>query len=642
MEYNISYEVSALAFLLIIVVHFFFRRKYISLQGKIYSFYVLFIFFNIVTDIISTKMIASASQVPLVLNYIVNEVYICSLLCIPAIFYIYVLSLTHLIKKKILLVSSIPIIIGLTMACLNPFNELLFYFDEQERYLHGVANIYLYINALIYFMSAFVIIFVKRKQLKPTLFLTLVSIILMFFAGLVYQHLYPQNIIVGLGAVISQLLLYITMENPDMYCDSLTGVLNEEAMKAKVNTYYRQGKQATFVLISIRDLKMINDVFSRFYGDEVLKQIATYLIGESDDQSVFRINGDIFIVVCEDEDASFQLLHKILERLKQEWEINHVGVKMDASLAVMNMRNYQNANELFLMLEHVLVEMKKKGKKMIYVVDEEETKKLVRSATIQRALSDVIAKEKMEIAYQPLFDRHGKLRGLEALARLNLIKYGYVSPEEFIRLAETNGMILKLGIIIIKEVFTFMRENKKYFQDHMRVSINLSVIQIMKPMFAIELLALIDEYEINARNIVLEITESEAIYSNPTVLENLQLLHDANIELAMDDYGSGYANLDNMIDIPFKAIKLDKLVIWNSMHNRKARVILVNTVRMLQQLNFEIVAEGIESKEYFDDMKTLSFDLYQGYYFSKPLSKFVLWEEIEKIELRIQMEESNG
>lgn len=228
-----------------------------------------------------------------------------------------------------------------------------------------------------------------------------------------------------------------------------------------------------------------------------------------------------------------------------------------------------------------------------------------------------------------IFD--GKLFAIEALARMNLVKYGYVSPEEFIRMSEINGSIYRLGNVIINEVLSFVEDNKERFKQGISVAINLSVIQIMKPGFAKSLVSLLDERKISHDKIVLEITESEAIYSDPTVMDNLKALKEAGFSLAMDDYGTGYANLNNLIDIPFSTIKIDKQVVWNSMRNRKAKIILINTIRMLQQLDFEIVAEGIETEEHLEQMKRLSINLYQGYFYTKPLSRYELWEELDKI-----------
>lgn len=638
MNYNINYEISALVFLIIVIGYFYLKRKYINLQGKIYSFYVLFIFFNIVTNIISVGLINSADQVPLPVNYIVNEIYMCCQLIIPAILLLYILSLTNLLKKNIVLAFSLPILFGVIMVFLNPFTEYYFYFNEQLQYMHGIGHHYLYMNAIVYVSISLIVIIRYRKRLGAPLFFTFLAIILIMVSGMIIQAKFPNVLITGTGAVLSQLMLYLAMENPDNYSDSLTSVLNEDALKSKVSGLYEQGKKAHLVIVSLSDFKMINEVFSRSFGDVALKQVADYLRMEANTQTVFRVNGDVFIILTDNEEKGLLLKRKIMNRLKEEWHINHNSVRLSAKLGSMHTSDYKNSEELFVMLEHALSEMKEKESKKVYIVDEEEKEKLKRKSTIKRAIADIISKEHIEMAYQPIFYADGKLRAIESLARMNLVKYGYISPDEFIKMAEMNGAIIPLGNVIIKEVLNFIEENKEEFDKGLLVGINLSVIQLMKPSFSKEVLALLKQRNINSKCIVFEITESEAIYSDPTVIENIRLLKEAGSRLAMDDYGTGYANLNNMADIPFSTIKIDKQVIWNSLLNQKAKIILVNTVKMLQELNYDIVAEGIETQEHVDAMKHLNINMLQGYFYTKPVSKFDIWNELAKIKQRTQIE----
>lgn len=625
MIYNINFEICSLVFLILIICYFFTKRNYVNVQGKIYSFYILYVFFYLITSLFSVYLFEHIHDYPIALNYIVNELYNCLLFIMPLILLYYILSFTPMMKKTILVVLALPALIGVLIMFFNPYTNFYFYFNEQLEYVRGVGNIYLYINAIIYTTISFIIVIYYRKCLGLSLFATFIIILFIMDACLTYQYFYPKNVIIGMGAVISQVMLYLAMENPDIYRDTLTGVLNEKALHEK-------GTQSYLLMISMNDFKLINDIFGRNFGDDILKRFAEFLIHETDKQRVFRLYGDIFVIMVDEEEESINLATKVEERTKEEWSVNGISVRLSVKLGLMQPLNYQNNEKLYTMLEHAISVMKKSDSKSLYVIDEEEKENLARNATIQRGIADIISKGHIEMAYQPLYDINGKLYAIESLARMNLVKYGYISPEEFIRMSEMNGSIYRLGNVIINEVLTFVHENRERFNKGISVAINLSVIQIMRPAFARSLIALLDERKIAYEWIVLEITESEAIYSDPTVMENLQLFKKTGLRLAMDDYGSGYANLNNMIDIPFSTIKIDKQVVWNSMHNRKAKIILINTIRMLQQLDFEIVAEGIETEEHLEQMKRLSINLYQGYFYTKPLSRYELWDELDKIE----------
>lgn len=623
--YNINFELCSLIFLILIICHFFTKRNYINLQGKIYSFYLVFIFLCIVVNLISIYFIEHANDYPIIINYIMNEIYSCLIFVMPLIFLYYILSFTPLMKKSVLVLLATPVVFGVLMMLLNPYTNFFFYFNEQMQFVRGVGNIFVYINYFIYSLIIFIIVVYYRKKLGLTLFLTAIGILIIMNVCIMFQYFYPKIVISDMAAVITLYMLYLAMENPDIYSDSLTGVLNEKALHEK-------GAQSYILIVSMRDFKLINEVFSRRFGDQILKKFAEFLMNETDKHRVFRIYGDIFVITIEEEAEGYELATKVKNRIIEEWNDNNVSVKLSVKLGLMETKGYKSNEKLYAMLEHVISEMKKSGNKSLYVVDEREKENLARKVTIQRGIADIISKGHIEMAYQPLYDIDGKLYAIEALARMNLVKYGYVSPEEFIRMSEINGSIYRLGNVIINEVLNFVEENRERFKQGICVGINLSVIQIMRPDFAKLLIDLIDKRKIEHDKIVLEITESEAIYSNPTVMDNLRALKKAGFSLAMDDYGTGYANLNNLIDIPFSTIKIDKQVVWNSMRNRKAKIILINTIRMLQQLDFEIVAEGIETEEHLEQMKRLSINLYQGYFYTKPLSRYEIWNEIDKIQ----------
>lgn len=622
--YNINFELCSLIFLILIICHFFTKRNYINLQGKIYSFYLVFIFLCIVVNLISIYFIEHANDYPIIINYIMNEIYSCLIFVMPFIFLYYILSFTPLMKKSVLVLLATPVVFGVLMMLLNPYTNFFFYFNEQMQFVRGVGNVFVYINYFIYSLIIFIIVVYYRKKLGLTLFLTAIGILIIMNVCIMFQYFYPKIVISDMAAVITLYMLYLAMENPDIYSDSLTGVLNEKALHEK-------GAQSYILIVSMRDFKLINEVFSRRFGDQILKKFAEFLMNETDKHRVFRIYGDIFVITIEEEAEGYELAAKVKNRIIEEWNDNNVSVKLSVKLGLMETKGYKSNEKLYAMLEHVISEMKKSDSKNLYIVDEQEKEKLARKASIQRGIADIITKGHIEMAYQPLYDIDKKLYAIEALARMNLVKYGYVSPEEFIRMSEINGSIYQLGNVIINEVLNFIDENKERFNQGISVAINLSVIQIMRPDFAKFFIALLAERKIKHEWVVLEITESEAIYSDPTVMDNLKALKKEGFSLAMDDYGSGYANLNNMIDIPFSTIKIDKQVVWNSMRNRKAKIILINTIRMLQQLDFEIVAEGIETEEHLEQMKRLSINLYQGYFYTKPLSRYELWDELDKI-----------
>lgn len=233
---------------------------------------------------------------------------------------------------------------------------------------------------------------------------------------------------------------------------------------------------------------------------------------------------------------------------------------------------------------------------------------------IERAL----ANHGFHVYYQPIYSIEKKrFVSAEALLRLIDEKEGFISPEIFIPAAEKSGAIHKIGDYVLTEVFQFIAssEYKKLGLEY--IEINLSVSQCMHHGLADSILESMSRYGVSSNQVNLEITESAASYDQSVMSENLEQLSAAGLTFSLDDYGTGYSNMYRIAALPLKIVKLDKTFVNNQ--NSKMWTILQNTVRMIKDLNMEIVVEGIETEEMVKKFSDLKCDFIQGYFFSKPI-----------------------
>lgn len=244
---------------------------------------------------------------------------------------------------------------------------------------------------------------------------------------------------------------------------------------------------------------------------------------------------------------------------------------------------------------------------------------------IERAL----ANHGFHVYYQPIYSIEKKrFVSAEALLRLIDEKEGFISPEIFIPAAEKSGAIHKIGDYVLTEVFQFIASSEYRKLGLEYIEINLSVSQCMHHGLADSILESMSRYGVSSNQVNLEITESAASYDQSVMSENLEQLSAAGITFSLDDYGTGYSNMYRIAALPLKIVKLDKTFVNNQ--NSKMWTILQNTVRMIKDLNMEIVVEGIETEEMVKKFSDLKCDFIQGYFFSKPIPQREFVEFIDR------------
>ena len=374
-------------------------------------------------------------------------------------------------------------------------------------------------------------------------------------------------------------------------------------------------------MISLRAFKSVNDVLGISSGDMLLRAVAEYLISVVGTANAYRFVGDVFVVAIRDTDSSQQLLARIRKRFCDPWEAGKVSMRLTASVGLIGAEHCRsNTDELIKLIEFTVKEMKLRRSESLICVDERVSDSMRRCAAIEQALMQAIQDNCVEMHYQPLLDV--TTRGFptfEALARLELKDVGYIPPDEFISLAERNGLIIQLGETILESVCRFLSSQQPQRYGLELAQINLSVVQCMDAGFAARCLDILTRYGVDPAMICLEITETAASYSDQTLLDNMSALCAAGVSFALDDYGSGYSTADYVMRMPFSHVKLDKKLVNDAGRSERSRLLVCSLTQMFGRLGFKVVAEGVETEEEAAHLTEFGADYLQGYLYSKPL-----------------------
>jgi len=250
---------------------------------------------------------------------------------------------------------------------------------------------------------------------------------------------------------------------------------------------------------------------------------------------------------------------------------------------------------------------------------------------IEQELRSAIEKDELWMVYQPQINADGTLYGVEALIRWENEKLGLVGPDKFISVAEDTGLIKELGEFIIS---TSLKEIKKIQSDlniKFSLSINISVIQLMEFDFLKRLLSLIKYENFDKSILTIEITESLSIEDLDESLPLLNAIKNEGIEISLDDFGTGYSSLSILKKLPINELKIDKSFIDEILYDEREKALVKSIINIGKNFGMKTLAEGVESLEQVEELKNSKCDIFQGYYFSKPLNKDDLIQYLHKI-----------
>ncbi len=337
---------------------------------------------------------------------------------------------------------------------------------------------------------------------------------------------------------------------------------------------------------------------------------------------MFYLAGSRFAVVAKASKEDWEMLiEEIHERFRQPFSCCGVEVSLSVPMCMISYPECAcRLEDVVDMIGYSLAQAKTAGDEVVIYPGEDILKDGRREQEIIQIMKQALREKKFEVYYQPIYSvKEKRYVSAEALVRLQHWKMGFISPEEFIPLAEKNGLILEIGEFVFREVCRFMTEKKIWEYGIEYIDVNLSAVQCMQEKIHENLIQIMDEYQLEYHYINLEITETAAVMSSETLWSNMEHLMKHGVHFSLDDYGTGFSNTAHIIKYPFHTIKLDKSMVWSAMDNPKAMCALKHTIFMIKDMNMELIAEGVENSLQAEKLAEMGCDFFQGYYYSKPV-----------------------
>ena len=635
MMYNADFLIAAVVILLLVLRNFLDQKRAEDLNSRIFLFFAVMGILDVIAELVSNYYITSgdgdfglAAVVTTTIFYLFQALLPYALLC-----YIMTLHDNKLISVKKMLLAGIATILLVSIVLTNPFTEKLFYFDVSAGYVEGPWYRLMYYSALFHLAVILILVISWRKEFGPRKTKVILDILILCGCGVVIQLLHYPLLMTGFGMSLGILALFLTINNPNANRDSLTGVYNHLYLTRRSDELIAAGKSFHIITIYLYQLKHINKVAGVEGGDHIL-QLTAKKLEELCGSRVFRITGKRFLVLTMSLQECEYYITQIKKMFETDMQLDADSSKPATPVILSGIVHGQKLGASGLMLEYAeYLESLSMQNGMIEVIqdDQQTMDGFLYNKKVEQYLHTAIAQDLFEVYYQPLYDlKEKRYRTMEALSRLRHPSLGMISPEVFIGIAEKHGQIAKLGYLQFRKVCKFIKEHPQIMEKIESIKYNLSPLELLKSGYSKKLLRTIEEFDIPFSYFQFEITETVATEYSEALYQTIADFKKSGIQICLDDFGSGYANLNTVLKLPFSTIKLDRSLLNGICYDDQVALLYKNIVAVMQNLGHKVVAEGVETQEEIDLLKQWGVDLVQGYYYTKPLDSEQIIHKLEE------------
>jgi len=410
--------------------------------------------------------------------------------------------------------------------------------------------------------------------------------------------------------------------------DSLTKLPNRRFLGREFHDWSttHQG-QFSVLFADLRNFKSCNDLHGHSTGDKILREVAKRISSAFSDCLCIRQGGDEFIILSPEKNHK-NLLNQcssFLDKLNKTITLGPLEFSINANMGIaFSPEDGNNLDELLRKADMAMYEAKRKQVDIALYTEDIE-RKTKQTADIEKALRYGLERNEFSMVYQPQIDaKTNEVHGIEALIRWHNPELGFIPPDQFIPIAEANGSIHDIGQFVIETALsecidvcqnTIARNNK------LRLSVNVSVRQLLSDGFIENLIVTLEKYDTQAISFMIEVTESLFIEDLSRAKSILDQANQYGISVSLDDFGTGYSSLSVLSKLPINELKIDRSFVNDILVNKQDWLLAKSIINLSKSLAIPVVAEGVETKEQAELLAKHDCDIFQGYYFARPMTK---------------------
>lgn len=439
--------------------------------------------------------------------------------------------------------------------------------------------------------------------------------------------------VLKMAGSITNITLRKTMEERNKflaYYDSLTSLPNRVLLMDKLNDALKAAnankENGAVFFVDLDNFKRVNDTIGHDCGDKLLQSFANAVSNILEpNTTIYRMGGDEFSILMhnvERKEEIIQTCNNIIGICKLPFQIDEKQIYTSVSIGVALYPDHgMDSNLLLKNADTAMYKAKDLGKNRYEFFDSNMSEEVLKKSKIEKALRNALVNNELELYYQPQIDcKTIKIQGMEALLRWKSNDLGFISPIDFIPIAEETSLIIQIGEWILKTACFQAKDwlDKGYSLGIMAV--NVSIVQLQHTEFLNTVKNALKESKLPPEFLEIELTESVLMQCLDYNIDILNKLRQLGINVALDDFGTGYSSLSYLRVLPINNLKIDKSFIDSIHLSYKDKSVVSGIIQLAHKMNLNVVAEGVEWEEQFSLLQSMNCERVQGYFFSKPIS----------------------
>lgn len=640
----VYFNYSSICMLLTILFSVYFRGLFKGKQDKAFNITVFEVLAVTIIGSITLNL-DNAGAGHYYLKFIFHTLYL-ALHNLTTVFFIYYLlslaDVKHTITPTKIFFILLPTMIVFSLLIVNIFKPVVFYLDSGDVYSRLGLMPILYLMGFINLAVALIFFIKYRKLFNARLGFSMLWLLSLTVFSILFEYFNPNIVIEPFANTLGLMFISYNIQMPEKMNDAQTGLKNGFAYQEDCKKAFFTNKPFVQIFINITNYRLIHDIIgyetdlkvSKMIADELYKVNLEYKLHSE----IYYISGGQFRMITEQK--YFTQALKASERINKDLKATHkfsdTEINLITNVCVARCPDDIKDIETMMMFGKDIDLAKFYNGNVLYASELYSEEYYQKLQNIDKIIERNLAKKNFQVYYQPIYSlKEKRFNSAEALLRLNDKEYGFISPELFIPAAEKTGDIHKIDTFVLEQVCSFISsdEFKNLGLDY--IEVNLSVAHCMQDNLPEQIITTLHRFNVQPSQINLEITETAVAQSQEKLLHNLQQLVDFGINISLDDFGSGYSNLQRIAQLPLSIVKIDKSF-TDSVKINKVSIIIQNLIHLVQSLKIRIVVEGVEKEDVLRIFEDYGCDFIQGYFFSKPINKEMFIQFIQEYKKKQQ------
>ncbi len=603
------------AFIVVCCLIFYYtHQKPKKESGKIFELLLFNMLFTSISSIFATGMnplVSTDGNAFNVVQHFFQTLYFALHTLLAPLFALYVAIVNNWGEnhsKRIVFWFLSPALLLELFVLTNPLTHLIFYYQDNVLFTRGPLELFIYAEATGYMAFAIGQLFTYRKILAKSTAFALWFFIGASLTGILVQFAFPWLKLELFFESLSLLGVMLLIETEDLHSDAIKGVYNRRAFVADNGRNLRSNRKYSVIVIFLSNFKALRSMFRIEDLEDIARRLLLWILKNSTG-TVYRLAQDkIAVVSSQGKEASEDFSAKFLTLLSdKEYRIGGIFVSIEAKCTIVSVPDEIDNAEW-----------------MVELGNYPTVKACIERIELENAIENAYRESKFEILFQPIWNSETAFfDSAEAIVHLNDPNLANISPAEFITIAEKKGFANEIGRIVFEHVCRFIREKKPSLCGLREIYVNLSPTQLFPENCERFFKGTLEEYEVEAGFIVLEISRSSLLDDNDIAKKNFQKLRNLGLRFSLDDFGDGYANWNRILAGDFQSVKLERERLHASDTDSFSEK-FKTMQEVFRERRVNIVQEGIETREELTASQKIGANRFQGSYFSRPLREETL------------------